>query len=774
MIEVRNRSVMNERGAQAVDATIASGPLTERGTVTELRPSAPPVVRDRQNGVDGLGRLVGDWEEGRTPSDLSDYLPDPAKIRRAALIELVGIDMEYRWLKNDRPKRLTDYCAEYPELLEEPLPAELLYEEFRLRKQSGENVVAADYLSEFPLQAESFERLFDRDSMAGREDVMLLGLSGFDEFEIGQHLDDFELVLELGHGAFARVFLARQLSMQRWVALKISRNVGVEPQTLAQLDHPNIVRVFDQRLLEERALRVLFMEYVPGGTLLDVVKLVRVTPQAQRSGQLLLDAIDHTLAKKGEMKPSETSLRSEIAAMSWPETVAWMGMRLADALEYAREHGVLHRDIKPANVLLSVEGIPKLADFNVSSSEEVSTEDAACFVGGSLAYMSPEQLEACSVGAPGTLDTRSDIYALGVMLWELLTGSRPFLGDGTGENPPSPKKALEARRRGVDPAAEARLPDDCPPALRRVLVKSLSPERDGRWSGGRKLARQFALCLDRSARNLVDPPEGSPRSTLWKWALPILLAAIGIPNLLAAGYNYYYNKMLIISGLSPQAQQHLEQVHLVIGVAAFSLGAAAILYWCRLALTVPHGLRNGQTYSAEVLNKARTATLNVGHRAVVIAFGLWVLAGIAYPVALQIAAGGIPQRAYVHLMSSLAVCGAVAVAYPFFILTYYSVRCLYPILLSHGELRSDDGRDIRSLGRSSTRYLAVAASVPLVGIAGLSFVGSGAGEELNATVRALCLGGIAGFIVVYQLFRRIESDLRALLRVVSLEVSASP
>jgi hypothetical protein len=261
---------------------------------------------------------------------------------------------------------------------------------------------------------------------------------------------------------------------------------------------------------------------------------------------------------------------------------------------------------------------------------------------------------------------------------------------------------------------------------------------------------------------------------LWKWALPILLAAIGIPNLLAAGYNYYYNKMLIISGLSPQAQQHLEQVHLVIGVAAFSLGAAAILYWCRLALTVPHGLRHGQTYNAEVLNKARTATLNVGHRAVVIAFGLWVLAGIAYPVALQIAAGGIPQRAYVHLMSSLAVCGAVAVAYPFFILTYYSVRCLYPILLSHGELRSDDGRDIRSLGRSSTRYLAVAASVPLVGIAGLSFVGSGAGEELNATVRALCLGGIAGFIVVYQLFRRIESDLRALLRVVSLEVSASP
>ncbi|MCJ0905665.1 hypothetical protein MTX36_19850 [Rhodococcus sp. ARC_M6] len=298
---------MNERGAQAGDATVRSGPVTERGTVTELRLSTPTAVSsglvdtDGLNGSDGLSRLVGDWEAGRTPSDLSDYLPDPAKIRLAALIELVGIDMEYRWLKSDRPKRLTEYCAEYPELLEVPLPAELLYEEFRLRKQSGEDVVAAEYLTEFPLQAESFEQMFDRDSLAGREDVMMLGLSGFGEFEIGQHLDDFELVLERGHGAFARVFLARQLSMQRWVALKISRNVGVEPQTLAQLDHPNIVRVFDQRLLEERALRVLFMEYVPGGTLLDVVKLVRLTPPAQRSGQLLLDAIDQTLARKGEI-----------------------------------------------------------------------------------------------------------------------------------------------------------------------------------------------------------------------------------------------------------------------------------------------------------------------------------------------------------------------------------------------------------------------------------------------------------------------------------------
>jgi hypothetical protein len=253
---------------------------------------------------------------------------------------------------------------------------------------------------------------------------------------------------------------------------------------------------------------------------------------------------------------------------------------------------------------------------------------------------------------------------------------------------------------------------------------------------------------------------------MWRWALPVMLAAIGIPNVLAASYNYYYNKELIISTLSAPAQQHLEQVHFVIGAAAFPIGALLIVEWCRLALTVPRGLREGRTYTGTVLGRARTATLNLGHRAVVVSFALWMVAGIAYPVTLQIVAGGIPRGAYTHLVASLAVCGAVAVAYPYFILTYYSVRCLYPILLSHGEIGSRDGRGIRIQRRLGTRYLGVAASVPLIGVAGLSFVGADHGGTVNVTVRVLCLGGIAAFIGVYQLFRQIESDLRALSRVV--------
>ena len=87
----------------------------------------------------------------------------------------------------------------------------------------------------------------------------------------------------LGRGAFARVFLARQRSMQRLIALKVSHNHGSEPQTLAQLTHDNIVRVFDERLIANRELKLMYMEYVPGGTLLGVLERAIATPPNERT-----------------------------------------------------------------------------------------------------------------------------------------------------------------------------------------------------------------------------------------------------------------------------------------------------------------------------------------------------------------------------------------------------------------------------------------------------------------------------------------------------------
>ena len=129
---------------------------------------------------------------------------------------------------------------------------------------------------------------------------------------------------------------------------------------------------------------------------------------------------------------------------------------MAAALEYAHQRGVLHRDVKPANVLLAADGSPKLVDFNVSFSSKLEGATPAAYFGGSLAYMSPEQIEAYNPDhdrKPDDLDGRSDVYSLGVVLWELLTGSRPFGEEHLEGSWNETLKHLTARRKaGLTPA----------------------------------------------------------------------------------------------------------------------------------------------------------------------------------------------------------------------------------------------------------------------------------------------------------------------------------
>ncbi|QVI21448.1 serine/threonine protein kinase [Nocardia tengchongensis] len=590
------------------------------------------------------------------------------------------------------------------------------------------------------------------------------------DLEPGDRIDDFDLLLELGHGAFARVFLARQLSMQRLVAVKVSADHGTEPQTLARLEHEYIVRVYDQRVLPDRGVKLLYMQYLPGGTLAAVLKRVRETAPEQRDGRLLLDSVDAALEEKGEIRTSSARIRDEIAALSWPETVAWLGRRLAEALDYAESQGVLHRDIKPANVLLSADGVPKLADFNISFSDHVAGSSPVSYFGGSLAYMSPEHLEASHPalpGAVGDLDTRSDIYALGVMLWELLTGRRPFPRVDSAESRTAVERLLELRRRPIAQEFLDDLPADCPASLRRVLLTCLSPRRDDRWANGAELAQQFELCLDPRARDLVDAPPHSHRPTGPLWPLPIIATAIGIPTLMAVGYNYYYNRTLIVSKLTPEAQRSFNYVAAVLYPLAILLGTLLILYAARRVVLVPIGLRLGWDYRAETLVRARGDALRLGDRVVRIAFANWLACGVIFPVMLNLIAGGVPHDTYAHFLLSLVVCGAISVAYPYFALTWYVVRCVYPVFLMHGHSDPSDIGHLRRLAARTGIYLAVAAAVPLIGVTGITFLPGVAIESVVWAVRSLCVGGIVGFVLAYLLYGVIEKDLQALERVVA-------
>ncbi|WP_306363857.1 protein kinase [Nocardia sp. CC227C] len=861
------------------------------------------------------------WDAAAEPPRITDFLPDAATLRRGALVELIRVDMRHRWLR--RPgadirrhlrKRLTEYCSDFPELTPRDLPAGLVYEEFVIRRHSGERIDPQDCLREYPHQATELRKLLNADdedqstrrsafedsrrtaadpeataadpeataadpeataadpeATAADPDTTAAdmgttaaapdptaahptaaptsaaphggtgrgrpgsgldestragvdlgestrrpdettrppdatGLFGFDDatrttahgtstqfdpaaapdtgdlldrIEIGQRIDEFDLLTGLGSGAFARVFLARQRSLQRLVAVKISADHGTEPQTLAQLDHDYIVRVFDQRLMSGlmtesgRRLRLLYMQFLPGGTLLGVLRWVRATPPAERSGRLLLDAVDAAMEEKGEIRPTDSSVRAEIAELSWPETVAWLGRRLAEALDYADSHGVLHRDVKPANVLLTAEAVPKLADFNISFSRNLDGASPVSYFGGSLSYMSPEQLEACHPGrarSAADLDTRADIFSLGVVLWELLTGAKPFDDSTAGPDDHGDRTTLEAmldrRRGGVEPAALERVPPDCPAALRRVLLTCLAPDREQRWSSGSVLAKQLDMCLDERARDLVDPPPHSWRLRLRSWRILVITLAIGIPNVLASLYNIGHNDMLIVSRLTADAQRTFTLVTATVNGLFYPIGIVVVCYLGRHVITVPHGLKRGRTFDADTLRAARKDVLLLGERASFVVFTLWVLAGITFPISLRLATGEIPAHGMVHFLVSLVVCGAIAVAYPFFLVTFYLVRCIYPMFLRHGDISADDAVWLHRLGRRCTGYLAVAASVPLLAVAGVTFLPPADIPEIIVAVRVLCVGGIVAFVGVYWLFRALEADLRALERVV--------
>ncbi|MEV6279565.1 serine/threonine-protein kinase [Nocardia sp. NPDC051832] len=735
--------------------------------------SGATVAAGRSPGIgvaEVVARFAEAWQEAEAPPEIPAYLPESPAIRRVSLIELIKVDLANRWRRGQEPKRLADYAAELPELSSWPLPPDLIYEEFHVRKQAGSEVEAAEYTATYPAQAAQLSEMLATDDYHSTLMSVAAEPARLDDIEAGQRIDDFDLMTALGRGAFARVFLARQRSMQRLVAVKISQDKSSEPQTLAQLDHDYIVRVFDQRILEERGLRLLYMQYVPGGTLFTVLERVRKTAPAQRSGALLLEVIDGVLADKGEIRPGESPVRAELARLSWPETIAWLGRRLAEALDYADHRGVLHRDIKPANVLLTAEGVPKLADFNISFSGSVSGDSPVAYFGGSLAYMSPEQLAAVHPDKPQTaadLDVRSDLFALAVVLWELLTGTKPFADDGvTGGDRTTLDGMLERREASPEALPYENLPEDCPASLRRALARALEPEPRRRWANGAEMAQQLEVSLDARARDLVDPPPRSPRIRARALMHPIMACAIAIPNALAIWYSYHHNRTLIIGKFDEQAQHRFDQIALTTYGLCFLVGFLVTNLLLMRLWSTARALRRGQSFDAPALAKVRADTLRLGTRNVLTCFALWALAGVVVPLSVQLSGNQLGAADYAHFFLTQIVCGAIAMAYPYFLVSFYAVRCLYPMFLPHGGVGGDDPRRLEQLDRRSTYFLAIAAAVPLLGVAGATFIPVDDIGSVILAIRVLCVGSALAFLAIYWLFRMLEKDLNALQRIV--------
>jgi serine/threonine protein kinase/Tfp pilus assembly protein PilF len=430
--------------------------------------------------------------------------------------------------------------------------ASLLFADYCRRLEKGESASASDYERRFPEHKDSLAGLLRQHSLMrslGAASGSGLGLRLPD---VGEELFGFRLRYELGRGAFARVFLAEQEALAgRPVVLKISAIVGSEPQTLAQLQHTNIVPIYSVHENPAAGLRAVCMPYFGGASLSRVLEeawqggrqpvqgaeLLRglravQAPAWGRAAQVQMQIADCRLQIDRDEESAICNLQSAICNSSYVRTVAWLVAELADGLQHAHERGVLHHDVKPSNVLLSAEGRPMLLDFNLA--QDLHNQAAAATVGGTVSYMAPEHLRALAARDPALcrhVDHRSDVYSLGMVLYEALTGHSPFDQSGSYAPLPMMVEAMALERGRTTPSPRRHRPDT-PWALESIARKCLTPDPAGRYQQAAHLAEDLRRFLD--DRPLKYAPELSTAERLRKWVrrhprfTPLALAAVAV------------------------------------------------------------------------------------------------------------------------------------------------------------------------------------------------------------------------------------------------------
>jgi serine/threonine protein kinase/tetratricopeptide (TPR) repeat protein len=487
-------------------------------------------VRGREGQVDLAGFLP--------PRDDPLYLP--------VLRELARVDLEYGW-RHGQPRPLREYQDRFPELFQDRDGLqEITFEEYRLRLQLGDSPSPAEYQQRWGVNTANWPGSRPKDENvlpvgAGQQSaasVKALGPSpnplpaGLPEEvtfpEVSTNFLDFHLLVELGRGAFGRVYLVQQKGLAgRHVVLKIATNISLETRMLAQLQHTNIIPVYSVH--HAGALHALCMPYLGSTTLADVLKELCGRQSLPQSGKGLVDTAQacksitrQEIASRGlriENRQGESLDKvPEVAPVAWKQlerltyvqAVVWLASRLADGLAHAHERGILHRDLKPANVLLTDDGQPMLLDFNLSEDTKPDCS-AAVFIGGTLPYMAPEHLEAFQ-RSPARVDVRSDVYSLGVILCELLTGRQPF---PTRTGPIESVLTQMIQDRHASPPRLRRWNRAISPAVESMVRHCLEPEPTQRYQSARELQEDLQRQME--DRPLRFAPEPSLRERTGKW-----------------------------------------------------------------------------------------------------------------------------------------------------------------------------------------------------------------------------------------------------------------
>ncbi len=418
-------------------------------------------------------------------------------------------------------------------------PVDTAYQNFCRRRAAGEPLDADEYCERYPQFKSSLVRLLHaelylEERFANEPEIRWP--------EAGETFLDFQLILELGHGAFARVFLATEPKLgDRLVALKVSRFGGAEAEVLGRNPHPNIVPVYSVTEDNATGLTAVCMPYLGSTTLCNLLDQSRTAKMKVPSAKVIVDVaqtVQYPLDQTGPRPKVDPILRGG----TYMDGLRWIGMKLADALAYLHQRGICHRDLKPSNVLLSPEGEPMLLDFNLCA----DAKETLTRFGGTMPYMSPEQLQQTvfeSSEATHEPDTRSDLFSLGVILYELATGKHPFgplkLKMEVVE---LRKHLLEAQQRGPAPAHTVN--PDVDPRFSSLLQRCLAWDPNARPQSGLEIAASIQTDLapvSRAKRWLSR----HPRTVL---TASLVLLALAFSTFAAAAMRAPHHERHITSG----------------------------------------------------------------------------------------------------------------------------------------------------------------------------------------------------------------------------------
>ncbi len=263
----------------------------------------------------------------------------------------------------------------------------------------------------------------------------------------------YEILEEVGLGGMATVYKAKDHVLNRLVAVKVLKDefttdtefikrFNTEAQAAASLSHPNIVSIYDVGHEDENNLYYIVMELVQGKTLKEIIN------------------------------------SEGILSWKWAVNIA---MQIASALELAHKNGIVHRDIKPHNIIITEDGIAKVTDFGIAKAVSNSTITAFGTTIGSVHYFSPEQAKG------GFTDAKSDLYSLGVVMYEMLTGKVPFDAD----TPVS----VALKHMQEDPKEPIDLNPEIPSAVNQIVIKAMQKEPSARYQNATEMLHDLSKAL---------------------------------------------------------------------------------------------------------------------------------------------------------------------------------------------------------------------------------------------------------------------------------------